>query len=102
MASPTTNKAFSYPGHGAAINSWDTPLNANFEELDTLLGGTLAIALAAANVVLTVAQSQNLNYQLTGVLAANVSIQWPAVGGFYIVDNQTTGAFTVTLIVEIL
>src|SRR3990167_4711289 len=67
------------------------------EILDTVLGGTLAVALAAANVVLSVAQSQNLNYQLTGVLAANVSIQWPAVGGFYIVDNQTTGAFTVTL-----
>ena len=97
MASPTTQKGFTYSVHGGSVNSWDTQLNADIEELDTLLGGTLSIALAAANVVLTVAQSQNLNYQLTGVLAANVSIQWPAVGGFYIVDNQTTGAFTVTL-----
>lgn len=97
MASPTTQKAFTYAAHGGSVNSWDTQLNADLESLDTILGGTLAVALAAANVILTVAQSQNLNYQLTGVLAANVSIQWPAVGGIYVIDNQTTGAFTVTL-----
>jgi len=97
VASPTSNKALTYATHGGSINSWDSQLNSDMEILDTVLGGTLSVALAAANVVLSVAQSQNLNYQLTGVLAANVSIQWPAVGGFYIVDNQTTGAFTVTL-----
>ena len=36
---------------------------------------------------------------LNGALTANVSVYVPSgVGGFWIVDNQTTGAYTVTIL----
>lgn len=97
MASPTTNKGYQYPAHGGNVNSWDTPLNADWETLDLNLGGTLSVSLAAGSVVLTSNQQQNLIYTLTGALPGNVIVQWSAVGGIYVVNNQTTGNFSVTL-----
>jgi hypothetical protein len=45
---------------------------------------------------LTLDQCQNLFFALTGTLTANVTVFVQAVGGIWSVDNQTTGAFTVT------
>lgn len=98
MVSPTPNKGYTYPAHGGAVNAWDTPINTDIDTIDTNLGGTVSFSLAAGSVVLSASQAQNLSYTLTGLLVGNVTVTWPAVGGFYIVDNQTTGAFTVTLL----
>jgi len=99
------------PARGGYVDTWDEPLYANWQTLDAAVSGTTSITLSNSNVVLTVptfptntnppsvsTSCQNLRLYLTGTLAANLTIYIPAtVGGFWIVDDATTGSYTVTV-----
>lgn len=100
------------PANGAYVNTWDTPLAANWITIDAAVSGTTTVTLSNLNVVLvrptypTSANPagvtnavQNLRLLLTGVLSANVAVSIPSgVPGMWLVDNQTTGsAYTVTV-----
>lgn len=95
----TTNKGLEQPA--AASTNWDVPLNANFGYLDSALGGTTTksvTGISATPVVLTAAEYRSLILNFTGTLTANVTYQVPSgVGGEWIVSNNTTGAFTLTI-----
>ena len=96
---PTTNKGLNQP----ALNStsWNTPLNDNFGYIDAALGGVTTInttGIGTTPVSLTLTEYQNLILNVTGPLTANVTYQMPSgVGGEWIVSNNTTGAFTLTI-----
>jgi len=49
MASPTPNLGMTYPAHGGAVNSWDTPLNTDFDTLDAVTGGTYSFSGAGGS-----------------------------------------------------
>lgn len=99
------------PGRGNYVDTWDAPLFANWQTLDAAVSGTTTITLSNQNVVLTIPtyptypnppttanSAQNLRLLLNGTLSANVTVSVPAgVGGFWIVDNQTTGPFSVSI-----
>jgi len=94
----TTNKQFSKQGTGDNPGAWGPIVNTNFDLLDTNLGGTYAQGLTNVDVSISLANAENLRIQLTGVLLANVAVKLPSgMGGFWIIDNQTTGSFTVTV-----
>ncbi len=91
---------------GTASGAWGANLNTLvFDILDGSLGGNQAVSLSSSNVSLTMTQRQHLTFTLSGVLTTGVSLVLPlqttattlAVGGFFIIDNQTTGAFAVTV-----
>lgn len=96
---PTTNKSFEQPTAGST--NWDVPLNANFGYIDTALGGTTSKSVTGVGttpVVLTADEYRRLGLSFTGTLTANVTYNIPAgVGGQWIVSNDTTGAFTVSI-----
>lgn len=114
MASPTPNKGMTYPAHGGAVNSWDTPLNTDFDILDVCLGGNYSLTMVStasgvtfnssyatisstvATVVFPSTTALNLSYTLTGTLAQNLTFTFPAVGGIYDFYNNSSGAFSVT------
>lgn len=96
MSTVTTNKGYVIPGNGENVNTWDSPVRDTINAIDTGLGSTYSISLSSSNVTLTLAQCQNLFFALSGTLTANVIVYVQAVGGIWSVDNQTTGAFTVT------
>lgn len=99
MTDPTTpEKAFNIPIRGSDVGVWDTPLNANFDTIDSLLGAGYAVALSSTNVTLTQTQANNLYFNLTGALLADVEVIFPAIGGIFVISNQTTGAHTVTIL----
>lgn len=116
MASPTTNKGYQYPAHGGAVNSWDTPLNGDLELADLNLGGTYLVTLGSSigvttfgstgvtapstvgSLTLPSSLAANLNYQITGTIGANLNLVYPAAGGIYDVTNNSSGAFSVTVI----
>lgn len=102
MASPTPNLALTYPAHGGAVNAWDAPLNADFDALDATIGGTQTFAggtaVFGAAVVLSQTQANNRRVIISGVLTANFAMTFPAIGGLWVIDNQTTGAFNITAI----
>jgi len=98
MTEPVTpNKGFTVPNTGDLLNAWGGPINTNFTNIDTALAGAQSIALTTGGTVtMTAAQAQFLATSLTGALSANSIFQVPQVGGFYLLNNASTGAYTVT------
>ena len=95
----TPNKNYALQVTGTNVGTWGTVLNNNvFSIVDANLGGTLAINVGgSANINLTASQAEDLIHNLTGVLLGNIQYIFPAQGGFYAINNQTTGAFTITV-----
>lgn len=94
----TTNKAFEKPANGDYVDTWNIPVNGDWDIADRAFGGTYSVALTNANVTLTQANCQNVRIRFTGSLSANIIIYLPSgVSGFFIVQNATTGTYSVTL-----
>lgn len=95
----TTNKSLEQP----AVNStnWNVPLNDNFGYIDNALGATTntdVTGIGSTPVVLTTSQYRSLILNFTGTLTVGVTYQIPSgVGGEWIVSNNTTGDFTLTI-----
>jgi hypothetical protein len=76
----------------------EVTLNGDLNVLDSVLAGVGIVALTNANVTLTAAQAQNRILRLQGALTANVTVSLPAsVALAWVVSNETSGAYTVTL-----
>lgn len=99
-ASP--NKGFNLQATGSNSGTWGTTLNDEvITYLDDNLGGRTAKDLTgltggAATFSLTAAESRSVILYLSGVLSANITITTACVGFFW-VENNTTGSFTVTI-----
>lgn len=96
----TTNKYIEKPANGDYNNTWNVPVNSDWDVIDTAFGGTASInAVGASGVTaLTLAQYRPPNIVIAGALTANVNYQLPAgVGGLWTVYNNTSGAFTITI-----
>jgi hypothetical protein len=99
-ASP--NKGFNLQATGSNSGTWGTTLNDEvITYLDDNLGGRTAKDLTgltggAATFSLTAAESRSVILYLSGVLSANITITTACIGFFW-VENNTTGAFTVTI-----
>jgi microcystin-dependent protein len=94
----TTNKGYSIQATGANVGTWGAELNTNtINIIDKNLGGILSLGLTNANYTLTSTDAQNLGIRITGILSANVIVTLPAVGSMYIVENLTTGNFSVIM-----
>jgi hypothetical protein len=97
MATFTPNKGYTIPTVNADLNIWGTENNNSWSLLDQNMGGTSTITLTGGNVIATSAQAGALIQNLTGTLTSAATYILPALGGFYMVENNTTGAFSVTI-----
>ena len=95
----TTNIGIERPALGDYVNTWSTPVNADWTLIDQALGSTTAITgLTNADTTLTVAQSAYFLFVVSGTLTGNVKIIFPAtIGGRKVICNNCTGAFTLTI-----
>lgn len=94
----TENLHLELQATGDNSGTWGSELNsAVFTILDNVLGNVQTISLSGTDVTLTISQTQVATIKLTGVLTANVSVIFPAIGRVFFVQNATTGNFTVTL-----
>ena len=94
----STNKNLELPGNGDYVDTWNVPVNADMNVIDAALGGTTALSLTTGASTLSVSQYQKLILSITGALVADVTYSIPStVGGFWIVRNATTNAFSVTI-----
>jgi len=60
--------------------------------------GNLPLSATGGTIVLTAAQFDNTSFDLTGTLVSNLTIQLPdTIAQMFVIDNATTGAFTVTV-----
>jgi len=89
---PSPNKLLDRPDKGDL--DWSTPLNYNFTDLDNILGSTVQPVNVANVYTLSSTDIQNMRINVTGTLTANATVTIPATfGGYWIVSNNTTGAF---------
>jgi hypothetical protein len=94
----TANKNLVLQQTGSNINTWGIDQNANLISiLDNNLGGTLALNAAGnSNITLSGVQAENIMVDASGALTGSIDLIWPAQGGFWVVENLTTGNFTIT------
>lgn len=99
-SSYTTNKYIEKPANGDYPNTWNVPVNSDWDAIDTAFGGTASINAVGASgtVALTLNQYRPPNMVITGAMTANVNYQLPSgVGGIWTVYNNTSGAYTITI-----
>lgn len=96
----TANKIYELQATGENDGTWGSLLNSVLSIVDLNLGGRLSLDVSgSSNVTLTTTQARNITHILSGTLTGNIEYQFPASnGGFYYVQNATSGAFTVTVI----
>ncbi len=93
---------------GSNSGTWGTDANNNLiSPLDSILGGAINIVMSNADITLSISQWQNKFFLITGTLVANVNLilplspnasgGTPSVNGHFIVQNATTGNFSVTV-----
>ena len=92
---PTTNRGYATPATGTEVDTWGDVLNANAELIDNNLGALVTVALTSSDVTLSSAQYKCGTIRLTGALSNSVAVIFPAVQGWWTVDNQTTGNYVV-------
>lgn len=89
---PSPNKLLDRPDKGDL--DWSTPLNANFTELDSILGATIQPTNVANVYTLSSTDIQNSRINVTGTITADATVTIPAsYGGYWIISNNTTGSF---------
>jgi hypothetical protein len=95
----TTNKYLEKPAHGSNVDTWDVPLNDDFNIIDTAFGGVTPLNAGAGSLTLSLAQYRPLILSITGTLAGNITYTIPSgIGGQWIVRNAATGgSYTVTI-----
>lgn len=96
----TSNINLQLQGTGDNVNTWGSLLNtAVFANIDQALGSPYAANVAgSADVTLSQTNALNLVHNLTGILTGNINYIFPASAGrIVVINNGTTGAFTVTV-----
>lgn len=94
------NKLYELMATGEKSGTWGSVANTNvFSIIDTNLGGRLTKSCAGnTNVTISATEAQNLYHTLTGALTGSIQYIVPSRGSFYIINNSTSGAFTITVI----
>lgn len=96
----TINKRIEKPANGDDVDTWDVPVNSDWDIIDLSFGGLVTVNVVAASGTVTLVEAQ---YRppfvvFSGLLTASVNYQFPSgVSGYYWVFNNTTGAFTLTI-----
>jgi microcystin-dependent protein len=94
----TTNRGYAIPTRNSDVGTWDVPLNGDFSLIDQNLGAVSTLSVSNANVVLNSTQYACGTIRLTGLLTADITLTFPQVSGWWLVDHQATGSFDVQLI----
>ena len=106
MASTYTDLGIELMATGENAGTWGTKTNANLNLVEQITGGYLEVSIAggAATVALDVddgaltGKAQNRIIKLTGSISGNQIVTLPVnMENFYIIQNATTGAYTVQL-----
>lgn len=92
----TTNKHIEKPGNGDYVDTWNVPVNSDFNVIDAAFGATISYNATAGSQTLTSGVSDTYSYvplfiKISGAIGAPVIYTIPSgVGGTWIIYNTTT------------
>jgi hypothetical protein len=93
----TVNKGIEQPSAGSYNDTWATPVNQDWQDIDNALAGNTQISVtgvAGGIYTLSLAEYQPPNIIFTGVLEAAIDYAFPpGVGWLGTLFNNTSGAF---------
>lgn len=83
---------------GENDNTWGINLNTLIDALDDAISARLAKSVAgAADITLTAAEALHAFHEYTGAITADINVIVPATDKIYLVKNNTSGSFTLTV-----
>ena len=105
MASSYTDIGTEFMTTGENAGNWGTKTNTNLQILEEALRGYVSQSIAGGvqTTALTLSDGstgdtiRNMVIALTGTITGNQTITVPAVEKMWIIDNQTSGAYTVNI-----
>ena len=96
MSSNSTNRAYLLQTAGENSGTWglDPGLNGNFNKVDKNLGGVASVVgVSGVSTALSATQYANGTIRISGALTADTAFTFPAVQGWWTIENLTTGSF---------
>ncbi len=105
MASTYTDIGTELMTTGENAGNWGTKTNTNLQILEEALRGYVSQSIAGGTQTTALTYTdgtvgdaaRNMVIALTGTITGNQTVTVPAVEKMWIIDNQTTGAFTVNI-----
>jgi len=103
MASSYTDLGTELMTTGENAGTWGSTTNTNIQILEEAVRGYVAVGVASADATLSLTDGstgdsiRNMVFAFTGTLAGNRVITVPAVEKMWVMDNQTTEAYTLTV-----
>lgn len=92
----TPNLGLTLMENGTNNNTWNDKYLENDERIDAKIGDVTTINSTGGTQVLTGAQERVNLIKVTGALVSNLTIEFSGVGGSWVIQNDTTGAFSLT------
>lgn len=88
--------------YGEKSTTWGAITNTNLLMLERAITGVTDYAIAGATTTFTATDYtldtwQNASWRFTGVLGADSTVNFPTKDKIYLVENATTGSFTLTV-----
>jgi hypothetical protein len=99
----TTSLTLTQIGNGEQSGTWGTTTNTNWQLIEDSVAGVAQVTVSGSTgATLSVAngttdQSRNAVIVVTGSISTSVAIVAPLVKKVYIISNQTTGGFAITI-----
>ena len=81
----------------ASQSQKEVTANAAFDVFDKAIAGMLSKTINTADVTLTTDEARNAIIALSGTLTGNRNLIVPAVSKIYVIRNNTSGSYTVTV-----
>jgi hypothetical protein len=98
MADPVTvNRGFAIQTTGSNVGGWGTVLNSDLNLLDTITGGVTSISTTGGSITLSAAQLAFGTISVSGALSSGAGLNFPAVQGWWSIENLTTGNFLLSV-----
>lgn len=96
----TINRGYSIPPTGGSVDVWGSnDLNPNFGAIDTNFGGIISIPTTGGVITLNPVQLAYGTISVSGALSNNAIVTFPAVQGWWSIENLCTNIEAFTLFV---
>lgn len=86
-----------YMGAGLHLNDWGAQTNTNLSKIESAVAGVTTITVGALDYTLSDTEARSHVLVITGTLSNALNVIVPARTKSWIVSNQTTGGFAITL-----